>query len=466
MKILNLLIIALFFCSCTLPSEKSINSDFHIKPWDINPAYWQYKGKPVLLLGGTDNDNLFQNNNLETHLDSLHAIGGNYIRNTMSDRDSGNHRAFAMTINGKYDLNSWNEEYWQRFDNLLRLTYERDIIVQIEVWDRFDHNGRHWISDPYNPKNNINYSYEEAGLDSLYPAHPNLNQQPFFFAVPELDNNTTLLAYQNAFVKEMLSYSLKYDHVLYCIDNETSGAEEWAVYWRDFIVDNSNGKDIYITQMWDKWDIKDKMHLQTLDHPERYSYIDISQNSQIAGLTNWDNAQYVFDHIKENPRPVNSTKIYGSDQNDDIKWTRRGMNTEHGVQTFFRNVVGGFASSRFHRPIAGLGLSEISINCIKTIRNIEEYVKMWDINPRMDLLVSEDRNLAYLAASEGEAYVVYFTKPGIVQLDLRESDKKFKLRWINIEDAEWQETKALKGGSLVELTADKVKGSFAVLTRL
>lgn len=465
MKIYSLFLIPLLLCSCTQSSEKSTNSDSHIKPWDVNPSYWQYKGKPVLLLGGTDNDNLFQNNNLETHLDSLQAIGGNCIRNTMSDRDSGDQRAFAMNNDGKYDLNTWNEKYWARFDNMLRLTNERDIIVQIEVWDRFDHYGRHWMPDPYNPKNNINYSYEEAGLDSLYPAHPNLNQQPFFFTVPELNNNETLLKFQNAFVKKMLSFSLKYDHVLYCIDNETSGAEEWAVYWRNFIIENSNGKDIYVTQMWDKWDVKDGIHLRTLDHPERYSYIDISQNSQIAGRTNWDNAQYVFDHIKDNPRPVNSTKIYGSDRNEDIKWTRRGMNTEHGVQTFFRNVVGGFASSRFHRPTAGLGLSEISVNCIKTVRNIEKYVKMWDINPRMDLLVSEDQNLAYLSASEGDSYVLYFTKPGTVKLDLKEYDKKFKLRWINIENAQWEEPVVLKGGGLVELTADKPKGSFAVLTR-
>jgi len=36
--------------------------------------------------------------NLESHLDSLHMIGGNCVRNTMSDRDPGNKRAFALTV--------------------------------------------------------------------------------------------------------------------------------------------------------------------------------------------------------------------------------------------------------------------------------------------------------------------------------------------------------------------------------
>ena len=31
-----------------------------IRPWQANPFYWEYKGQPVLLLGGSDDDNLFQ----------------------------------------------------------------------------------------------------------------------------------------------------------------------------------------------------------------------------------------------------------------------------------------------------------------------------------------------------------------------------------------------------------------------
>jgi hypothetical protein len=48
------------------------------------------------------------------------------------------------------------------------LSLERDIIVQIEIWDRFDHTREPWVTDPYNPKNNVNYTYEQTKLDSLY----------------------------------------------------------------------------------------------------------------------------------------------------------------------------------------------------------------------------------------------------------------------------------------------------------
>jgi hypothetical protein len=457
--LLSLIILGITAC---IPNSVPWEGENNIRPYSNNPAYWQYKGKPVLLIGGTVNDNLFQIENLVTHLDSLKNVGGNYIRNTMSDRDIGNLHAFEMNSNGKYDLNNWNIDYWLRFENLLKLASERDIIVQIEIWDRFDHSREEWKSDPYNPGNNINYSFIESGLDSIYPNHPGKNEQPFFFTVPELKNNVVLLKYQQRFVEKLLSLSLQYDNVLYCIDNETSGVEEWATYWSGFISTFSQGKDVYITEMWDNWDVKSETHKQTIDHPERYGYIDISQNTQISGPDNWKNSQYVFDYIKDNPRPVNSTKIYGSDRGS---WLKRGITTEHAVNTFFRNLLGGFASSRFHRPPHGLGLSNISIKCIQTIREIETIVKFWDIVPRMDLLTIEGDSEVYLSALEGEYYIIYFVKGGKVKLDLSKYERSFKTRWFNISEDKTEEKSQINGGTIAEIVAVSESGSIVIISK-
>lgn len=456
-------LLVFFFISCNQTEQKDKSAINHsMRPWHENPFYWQYKGNPVLLLGATDNDNLFQNNNLQTHLDSLQSIGGNYVRNTMSDRDEGDVKAFATNAEGKYDLNQWNNDYWERFENLLKWSQEKDIIVQIEVWDRFDHSRDEWLADPYNPKNNVNYTYEESSLDSLYPNHPGSNEQPFFFTVPALEDNQVVLPYQEAFVKKMLSISLEYDNVLYCIDNETKGMEEWATFWAEFIHENSGDKQVYLTQMWDDWDVKSDMHKRTLDHPERYQFVDLAQNSHNTGQTNWDNARYVMDYIKDHPRPVNSTKIYGSDQGP---WLDRGITSEHAVHTFFRNVLGGFASSRFHRPPAGLGLSPPSINSIKSIREIEEKVKMWEMVPRMELLSEVDENEAYLAAKEGEKYVVFFPKGGEVNLDLRSYQGDFEMDWLDIADASWKDSESVSGGELLTIQTPMTTGSVAVIIK-
>ena len=58
-----------------------------IQPWAEDARYWQYRDEPVMLLGASDDDSLFQwpSPRLEAHLDALQSAGANYIRNTMSE---------------------------------------------------------------------------------------------------------------------------------------------------------------------------------------------------------------------------------------------------------------------------------------------------------------------------------------------------------------------------------------------
>lgn len=54
----------------------------------------------------------------------------------------------------------------------------------------------------------------------------------------------------------------------------------------------------------------------------------------------------VKEYIKSKPCPISSIKIDGVDKND---LPNTGINSKHAVETFFRNITGGLASSRFHR---------------------------------------------------------------------------------------------------------------------
>jgi hypothetical protein len=156
---------------CLAAATRAADNPDRIRPYDKNPRYWQHKGQPVLLIGGSKDDNLFQIPDLEKHLDEIAAAGGNYIRNTMSDRKDGGFEVypFALRDDGKYDLEDWNDEYWRRFDLMLKETAKRKIIVQIEVWDRFDYSTNNWEKHPYNPSCNVNYTREESGLAAEYP---------------------------------------------------------------------------------------------------------------------------------------------------------------------------------------------------------------------------------------------------------------------------------------------------------
>jgi len=419
-----------------------------IEPYEKNPYYWQYNGKPVLLLGASDDDNLFQWPDIVPHLDKMKAAGANFIRNTMSDRrDKGFEiYPFKQLPDGKYDLDQWNEAYWDRFETMLRETHKRQIVVQIEVWDRFDYSMQNWPPHPYNPKNIINYTEAESGLAPEYPEHPGKNRQPFFFTTPSQKNNAAVFKYQQRFVDRMLSHTLKYDHVLYCMDNETSGDEMWGAYWAGYIHAQADkqGKRVFITEMWDNWDIKKNTHKRTYDHPERYQFLDVSQNNQKKGQEHWDNFQWVRAYISAHPRPINTVKTYGADNG-------KYGTTRDGLDRWWRHVIGGAAAARFHRPDSGLGLSDPAAAAVRSARKLESLVKMWELNPANNLLSNREDNECHLAADPGKAYAIYFPAGGSVGLDLTECKGRFTLHWIDTQSGESGEKIKIKGGNVVTI---------------
>lgn len=444
------LLLALHAASLQCPAAEPA-----LRPWSENPWYWSDHGRPVLLLGGSDDDNLFQwsEQDLVAQLDRLAAAGGNVIRNTMSDRKDKGFEVypFGQTSDGKYDLNTWNDEYWTRFERMLRETAEREIFVQIEVWDRFDYtdNGRsdRWQIHPYNPRNNVNYTYEESGFAPRYPDHPGANKQPFFFTTPQQRKNTVVLPFQQRFVEKLLEHALAYDHVLYCIDNETSGEEEWGRYWAHFIKQRAAdvGRQVNVTEMWDDWDLTAARHRRTFDHPELYDFVDVSQNNHNKGDKHWDNFLHVRQYLSQLPRPMNTTKTYGADGN------KFGHTDQDGIERFWRHLLAGAASMRFHRPDSGLGLNDKAVAAIRAARKLESKIPLWSVEPANELLSDREPNEAYLAANPGRAYALYYPAGGEVRLDLSGATGPLLAHWIDIDSGEWGPTHELVGGRATPL---------------
>ena len=332
----------------------------------------------------------------------------------------------------------WNPKYWQRFDRLLRETDRRDIVVQIEIWDRFDytdnrpHDPQRWGNHPYCPKNNVNYTFEESGFVACYPDQPGRNKQPFFFTTPRQRNNQVVLKYQERFVNKLLDHSLEYDHVLYCMDNETKAEPQWGEYWARLVKRRADEleKRVMVTEMWDDWNLKAERHRQTFDHPELYDFVDVSQNNQNSGQLHWDNFLHVRDYLSGQPRPMNTTKTYGADGN------KFKHSDQDGIERFWRHLLAGAASIRFHRPDSGLEINDKAVACIRTARLVESIVPLWRLQPANHLLGERQANEAYAAAAEqGLPVVVYFpATKGDREVTLTLSSlKKVSLRWIDID---------------------------------
>lgn len=459
-------LVSLILSGCgTTQTKPDYSND--IQPYTQNPRFWQYKGQPVLLLGATNNDNLFQSPDMEQQLNLLQEVGGNYVRNTMSSRDSGDEWPFYKRADGLYDLDRWNERYWECFEKLLKLANERDIIIQIEIWDRFDYSQEPWKLNPFNPAANINYSQQECGMQTEYPVHPAKDKQPFFHTLTNLPLYSpaleTVKKYQQKLVDKILSYSLKYGNVLYCMNNETATPPEWGKYWMEYVRTKAGDKKIYTTDMFDSFyrPKRCKVCQDAIGNADEYLFLDISQiNSRNFGQVHWDTLRYIVsERDKHQLRPLNCVKTYGGNNSG---WGS-GSNDD-GIERFCRNAIGGCAAVRHHRPPTGNGLNEKAQAAIKALRKVESLVQLWEIKPNMQLLSDRDDNEAFLSAKEGENYVVLFPKGGSVKIDLSNYQKEFTGKWISIQSGAWGEKFRVKGGADVEIATPDTTGWFVVLT--
>lgn len=408
----------------------SFDSD-RIQPWPRNRMYWQYKGRPVLLLGGGVEDNLLQMPNLREHLDMLAGVGGNYVRGPLSSPHEGDVRPFARDDStGRYDLDRLEPQYWTRLGELLDLTLQRDIIVQIEVWDRFDFAREPWRTNPFNPRNNSNYTAAQTGLGEVIDSHPARGENAFFRTVPELENNTRLLQYQQAFVDHLLSATQGRPHVLYCVDSETNESPRWAAYWADYIRARA-GQAVEITEMWDDRDILAPAHEATWKDPARYSFCEISPNNHQVGDDHWRSAVEFRRRIETggNPRPINSVKVYGHDGG-------KYGDSRQGLQRFWRNLFAGLAGVRFDRPPAGLGLGNAAQAAIRSARILAGAMDVFSCKARNDLLANRGFNEAYCMANFLGEYAVLFTEGSDVSLDTSfAGNATLDIRYLDVEHA-------------------------------
>lgn len=452
-----------------------------IKPYSKNPSYWEYHGKPLLLIGGSDQDNIFQwagaGTTLADHLDLLRSCGGNYIRCTMSSRsyNEDGHRWDVypypfLRVNGKYDLRQWNHEYWNKLRLFLSETEKRGIIVQLEFWDRWNEcgdstrPGNAWYHSPWNPNNNINYDWSETPL--LKPGKTDF-YNAFHYAA--LHKDPILLPHQQRFVRKIIDAVLDggFDHVIYQVDNESGMGDEslepdpyWARFARAYA--KSKGRDeLYICtqRRFHKPNPYKTRTFQDWKNPEiripiintAFNYCDISQNNGAVGEEHYDNILWfrakVLEHSK---RPINHVKAYRYDWPIGEEYRKRtsGTNTEAAAR-LWRAVFAGSASFRFHRMTKfarngmypGLGLNDVAQAHLKSMRLFLDSVVLFSMEPRNDLLNDREEDEAYCLAEPGSQYAVFFSGNGdrSVGLDLSSATQTLRQRWLNVSQNRWAE---------------------------
>jgi hypothetical protein len=189
--------------------------------------------------------------------------------------------------------------------------------------------------------------------------------------------------------------------------------------------------------------------------PDTFSFLDVSQNNHQKGQTHYDNAWTRRDSIRNEPRPMTNVKIYGGD------YMRFG-DARDGVERFWRNIFGGHAAARFHRPPGGIGLSGRAQQMIRSARQVTDAFDLFRCEPRNDLLSQREPNEAYCLAEEARRYAVYFPAEGSVALDTSRGHTALSVRWYDVDRGRWHSAKTIQGGQFAELTTPS-PGQWAVV---
>jgi hypothetical protein len=456
----------------------------------VDGRYWQYDGRRVLLLGGWnhghnpfidhDTDNDRDNQGVSTPaqikeaMDELAAAGGNCLRCVLDPGMAAAIQEFDFCVKSgeRYDLTTMTGPFWTRIEMFVAEAQKRDIVVQIELWDRFDlidGSWGSWPGSPWNPKNNVNYTTESSGLA---PSYRSFGEHPFLRGVPGHPTYESASAarqrkydlvrsFQDKFVDKLLSITLRYGNVLYCMNNETHVDPAWGRYWMRFIEAKASARrrSVATTDMFD--DVYRAENSRGLTHQLRnrddYDYIDVSQaNSRHRNEAHWDAVTWIADAARKANPPylMHMTKIYGNDLAlGGEPWSRwKPGDSDNAIEEWWRNLLVGVAGVRFHRPTAGIGLCDATKRCMRATRKVESRIKFWDVEPRLDLLTDRQSDEAYLAADPGNAYILYFTKNGGGSVGLNLNDRPnttFDLRWVNVGTGDWGPAGTVSGGSTV-----------------
>lgn len=212
-----------------------------------NPHYFQYQGKPTVIVGSGEHYGAVMNLdfNYDTYLATLQKDGLNTTRlfmgayyeqpgafgiqhNTMAPAED----KLLLPWNkeqGKYNLDSWNDAYFRRLHDFMQKAAQRGIIVEITLFSAYY--GAGWAYHPLNGLNNINGTPAD-----LLPNRVNT-----------LDNGS-LLKFQEAYTRKLVTELNRYDHFYFEIQNEPwAEGKDTILVWNDYLGPED------LKQSWLQW---------------------------------------------------------------------------------------------------------------------------------------------------------------------------------------------------------------------
>ncbi len=217
------LLFVMFACSLSAQAPvEPIRLDPH------NPHYFQYSGKTIALITSGEHYGSVMNADFDYHkyLATLQAEGMNYTRlfggsyvevpqtsfgirrNTLAPKSGrlilpwarSGESGYAGGGN-KFDLEKWDQEYFQRFHDFLGEAERRGVIVEISLFSS-QYGDVQWAVSPFNAANNVNRTdaVDRKQINTL--------------------ENGNVLAVQERYVRKLVNEANAFSNVIYELQNE------------------------------------------------------------------------------------------------------------------------------------------------------------------------------------------------------------------------------------------------------
>jgi hypothetical protein len=203
-----------------------------------NPRYLLFEGKPTVLITSGEHYGAVINADFdyERYLDELaghdfnltRVFSGSFIepedkfavgyQNTLAPGPGRFVSPWARTTDDKFDLDSWNPDYFERLRDFVAAARERGIVVEVVLFSALYESER-WTASPFNAARNVN-GVGNIDVRRLYT----------------LDNGG-ILKYQDAFVHKLLAELRSFGNVYVEVINEGhAGPAPASEEWQDHII--------------------------------------------------------------------------------------------------------------------------------------------------------------------------------------------------------------------------------------
>ncbi len=431
----------------------------------LNDHHLQYESNPVLLWGSSDWDLIgelaYTEEEYKDYIDWHSEYGGNFMRLTTMplfhriDEEGGliypwTRSSECCTYNGedKFDLDSFNEEYWQRLDDIISYAESKDVIILLQFFDEvlIEYSNSHPDADryslyPFNPHNNVNYGGQDncgsIGIPEINPPSPSEDAsiQHCSGEGNERDDydwnfydiyNTELIEYQDDYVDKLVDTLHDNGNIIYEIANEYAGENlpqvpppehyDWVQHWVDKFQDYETqyGVNLLLTNMpmqegYDQEDYFQDPGIALTDFYKQLSTNDLQEINDVISES------FYFQNNPDYYKPILMGRVKA-------KPDQYPNQLRDGRQQFWTAFVSGGQGSTFKEAF-DVAPSDCDVgvpyyqcnhdteNIIRGLRGFAYSTEFWKLEPGDDIIDSVPTGTtAYALKNEisgEEEYVIY-----------------------------------------------------------